>query len=146
MQSVYVFPFCAIFYIKFYNLTTILFQALYFEDHDTAARMMAVSNPRVIKELSYDIAGFDEERWNKFKLDVMRQAVWAKFTQNKQLQMMLLRTGNSFLAESSPTDYFWGTALGPWDPRSRVPNYFLGENHMGQILMDVRERLPRKLI
>jgi N-glycosidase YbiA len=68
--------------------------------------------------------------WNAAKLDVMRKADWAKFSQNSDLAALLLGTGDAKLIEDSPSDPFWG--IGPGGD---------GENWAGRVLMDVRERL-----
>ena len=53
-----------------------------------------------------------------------------KFMQNPELRDALLATGNSLLIEGNTWgDYFWGKVNGH------------GENHLGLILMDVREKL-----
>ena len=68
--------------------------------------------------------------WAAVKLDVMRRADMAKFTQNPGLGERLLATGETELVEDSPFDVFWG--LGP-DGQ--------GLNWAGQILMEVRQAL-----
>lgn len=65
--------------------------------------------------------------WNNRKLLVMRSILRVKFT-NPHLQLMLLKTGNRPLIEGNNWgDTFWG----------QVNN--VGENHLGRILMTLRE-------
>ena len=62
----------------------------------------------------------------------MEEIVRAKFTQNEELKRLLLATGDKRLAEGNTWgDTFWGVDL-----RSGR-----GENHLGIILMRVREEL-----
>ena len=68
--------------------------------------------------------------WHEVKLDIMRRADWAKYSQNPELARMLLATGSAELIEDSPFDLFWGTGR---DGR--------GQNWAGRVLMEVRERL-----
>jgi N-glycosidase YbiA len=68
--------------------------------------------------------------WNEVKLDIMRSADWAKFSQNPDLAELLLGTGDATLIEDSPSEPFWG--IGPQGT---------GENWAGRVLMEVRERL-----
>jgi ribA/ribD-fused uncharacterized protein len=68
--------------------------------------------------------------WGAVKLDIMRRADWAKFSQNPALAEKLLATGDAELVEDSPFDAFWGTGR---DGK--------GLNWAGRILMEVRERL-----
>lgn len=68
--------------------------------------------------------------WNDIKLDVMRTAVLAKFTQNEDLYQKLLLTNDEYLEERNDwRDMFWGTYLG------------VGKNHLGIILMETRNLL-----
>jgi N-glycosidase YbiA len=64
------------------------------------------------------------------KLDVMRRADWAKFTQHSDLGRRLLATRPSIIEEDAPFDLFWGTGV---DGR--------GLNWAGRILMEIRDRL-----
>lgn len=68
--------------------------------------------------------------WNTYRLEAMEKAVRAKFTQNEALKKLLLSTGNRELQEASPTDPFWG-----------VGKSGKGENHLGKILMKLRNSL-----
>jgi len=68
--------------------------------------------------------------WEAVKVDVMRGAVWAKFSQHPDLGRTLLATGNATLVEHTPRDAFWGDG---GDGR--------GRNMLGRILVEVRGRL-----
>jgi ribA/ribD-fused uncharacterized protein len=72
--------------------------------------------------------------WEDIKIDVMMQVVWFKFFQNKDLMEKLLATGNQNLVEGNWwDDKFWGVCL------KSNPN--VGENHLGRILMNIRNLL-----
>jgi len=67
--------------------------------------------------------------WDEERLDVMYRLVRRKF-QEPSLKLMLLATGNETIEEGNWWgDTFWGTVNG------------VGENHLGVILMRVREEL-----
>eukprot|EP01119_Soliformovum_irregulare_P012235 TRINITY_DN3168_c0_g1_i4.p1 TRINITY_DN3168_c0_g1~~TRINITY_DN3168_c0_g1_i4.p1 ORF type:complete len:732 (+),score=173.74 TRINITY_DN3168_c0_g1_i4:387-2582(+) len=68
--------------------------------------------------------------WEDVKMDVMREIVLCKFQQNEECQKLLLTTGNKQIVEHNRKDSFWGDGA---DGR--------GANHMGQILMSIREEL-----
>lgn len=68
--------------------------------------------------------------WHAAKLDIMRAADVAKFTQHPALAAQLLATGNAELVEDSASEPFWG--IGP-DGH--------GLNWAGRVLMEVRDRL-----
>jgi predicted NAD-dependent protein-ADP-ribosyltransferase YbiA (DUF1768 family) len=66
--------------------------------------------------------------WDDVKIDIMRKALVAKFTQHPQLKNLLLSTSDRPIVEDSPRDDFWG----------RGKNYN-GQNWLGRLLMEVRE-------
>ena len=68
--------------------------------------------------------------WNEVKISVMERVIWAKFVQHLRLAKKLLETGDKQLYEGNRWhDTFWGIDL-----KTRE-----GENHLGQILMDLRQ-------
>lgn len=73
--------------------------------------------------------------WERVKLMVMEEIVCAKFSGNQRLRNLLVLTGDRELIEGNYWhDTFWGVCNGR------------GANHLGRILMKVREKLqePRK--
>lgn len=68
--------------------------------------------------------------WDQVKLDIMFELVMNKFAAHLDLQAKLLSTGNAELIEGNAWgDTFYGMCNGE------------GENHLGKILMKVREML-----
>ena len=68
--------------------------------------------------------------WEQVKVRVMKEIVFAKFSQNEELKEKLLATGNAYLEEGNEWgDRIWGTVDGK------------GQNLLGGILMQVREEL-----
>lgn len=68
--------------------------------------------------------------WNSLKLEIMERLVREKFTRHPSLRSLLLLTGQEELIEGNDWgDRFWGVCRGQ------------GENHLGKILMKVREEL-----
>ncbi|MGN1249862.1 MAG: NADAR domain-containing protein [Candidatus Spyradocola sp.] len=75
------------------------------------------------------------EDWDQVKLELMRSIVEAKFTQHPQLAKCLAETGSLPLLEGNHWgDTYWGVDL-----RTRQ-----GENHLGRLLMALRERFQRE--
>lgn len=68
--------------------------------------------------------------WEQVKDDVMRKAVLAKFTQNKEIRDILISTGEETIIEKTTNDYYWGCGKDE-----------SGKNMLGIILMEVREEL-----
>ncbi|MBQ9748422.1 MAG: DUF1768 domain-containing protein [Clostridia bacterium] len=70
--------------------------------------------------------------WETVKCSLMEEIVRAKFIQNPQLVPMLLATGDTKLVEGNTWhDVYWGVDLRTGE----------GENHLGRILMKIREEL-----
>lgn len=70
------------------------------------------------------------EDWEDVKLDIMYQLVKDKFTNNSNLEVLLVMTKDHELVEGNTWgDVFWGVCKGK------------GENHLGKILMRVRDEL-----
>jgi N-glycosidase YbiA len=72
--------------------------------------------------------------WEVVKTQVMREAVLKKFLTHADIREILLNTGDHLLIEDSPRDYFWGCGADK-----------TGENHLGKILMGVREEIHKLL-
>lgn len=70
--------------------------------------------------------------WEQVKDDIMRKAVFEKFSQNEEIKRILLSTGKEYIVESTSNDYYWG--CGKDDS---------GKNMLGKILMEVREKLSQ---
>jgi ribA/ribD-fused uncharacterized protein len=67
------------------------------------------------------------EDWEDIKLEVMENALYSKFTLNKDLNKKLIETGDLYLEETNFwKDTFWGVCEG------------VGKNNMGKLLMKVR--------
>ena len=68
--------------------------------------------------------------WEDVKIDIMRQVLKSKFTQNPELKAKLIATGDAELIEGNNwNDTFWGVCRGK------------GRNHLGKLLMEVRAEL-----
>jgi ribA/ribD-fused uncharacterized protein len=75
--------------------------------------------------------------WERVKLDIMHRIVYSKFALNDDLARKLLKTGNAELIEGNNWgDEYWGMVL-----RGRRKDEWVGENHLGNILMQVRSEL-----
>jgi len=68
--------------------------------------------------------------WESVKVNIMREAILAKFTQHEDLRELLLATGDAKIIEHTTNDDYWGDG---GDGR--------GKNMLGRILMDTRTKL-----
>lgn len=70
------------------------------------------------------------EDWEYIKDEVMRKAVLKKFSTHKDIQKVLLSTGDRIIIENTSNDYYWGCGKDG-----------SGKNMLGKILMEVRGHL-----
>ena len=74
--------------------------------------------------------------WKFVKLDIMKQIVYNKFKKNTVLRAKLIATGDSELIEGNYWgDRYWGKV------KDKNSDKFVGENHLGIILMEIRANL-----
>lgn len=75
-----------------------------------------------------------KEDWDEIKLEVMKECVTQKFSQ-EPYRTKLLETGTQHIQEGNRwNDKFWGVCL----------KTNKGENHLGRLIMDVRSALAKK--
>lgn len=72
--------------------------------------------------------------WSEIKDRVMYEALYAKFTQHRDLRMKLLATGEKELCEHSSDDFYWADG-----------GNGSGKNILGKLLMKVRTNLTHKM-
>jgi ribA/ribD-fused uncharacterized protein len=98
-------------------------------DEEGHKNIMLAPTPGKAKRRGQEVQ-MDKRRWEQYKLDMMYAVVYAKFVCNPRLQRMLLDTDDAELVEGNWWgDRFWGTFRGA------------GRNHLGKILMRVRDEL-----
>ena len=120
----------------YYHVYFISYQACKFpgdgKGKEIRDEIVKAETPLETKKLArkYETEFGDKAYWKDWherkKLDVMRDGVRAKFEQNPELAKRLLETGDKYLIEDSPKDYYWGGAL----PGS--------VNMLGNLLMEQR--------
>lgn len=77
--------------------------------------------------------------WEDVKVEIMREFLWRKFTQHPDLGRRLLQTGEAILIEGNLWhDNIWG------DCACEHCRDLEGQNLLGKLLMEVRERLRRR--
>ena len=106
------------------------FQAQKFEDKSYKAKIRKSNSPLLAAQMGRDRKQKLRRDWESVKVEVMRAAVLAKFTQHEELRVLLLSTGDSKLVEHTENDDYWGDG-----------GDGSGKNMLGRILMQVRESL-----
>jgi ribA/ribD-fused uncharacterized protein len=116
-------------------------KARLFGDERSAAAVVAAPTPKMAKAVGRGVAGFDNERWEPARFDIVVRGNVAKFGQDPALRDYLLGTGEAVLVEASPVDDVWGIGLAADDPHARTPAMWRGRNLLGFALMEARQIL-----
>jgi ribA/ribD-fused uncharacterized protein len=115
---------------RFYPSTENAYQAMKFPD--VMRKQFQFISPKESKSLGNVLKMNKEqiERWEQKKLDVMREVCEYKFFNHPDIAKMLVSTGDRYLEETNYwMDTYWGVYSG------------FGENNLGKILMDIRNKL-----
>ncbi len=113
-------------------------KAMLFEDAEVRARILQAASPSAAKRLGRQVRGFQQDRWEEARSEIVVRGNLAKFSQNPLLRDFLLDTGDRVLVEASPVDRIWGIGLAADDPRAENPEQWRGLNLLGFALMEVR--------
>ncbi|HYE16799.1 MAG TPA: NADAR family protein [Tepidisphaeraceae bacterium] len=106
------------------------FQAQKFEDPAHRDAIRKANSPMIAARMGRDRKRPLRRDWESAKVNVMTDAVRAKFTQHADLRETLLATGDAKLIEHTERDAYWGDG-----------GDGSGKNMLGQILMRVRAEL-----
>ena len=106
------------------------FQAQKFPDTDYEEAIRQARSPAKAKAMGRTRRLRLRRDWERAKDGIMREAVWAKFSQHADIRAVLVATGDAVIVEDSPTDAYWGAGA-----------HGGGKNKLGRILMSVREEL-----
>src|SRR5262245_52797361 len=99
------------------------YQAQKFSDAALQSKIRKAEKPIIGKNLADSNKAAMRPDWDAVKVDVMYRAVRRKFELHQTLRELLLATGDEDIAETAPTDYFWG-----------VGREGTGENRLGKII------------
>lgn len=110
------------------------YQAAKTNDAAMRRRIGSAATPNLAKRLGRRREIILREAWDEIKVGIMHDLVRQKFRQHDRLSRLLLETGDAELVEGNWWgDRFWGRCNGE------------GENHLGEILMSVREELRERV-
>lgn len=107
------------------------YQSQKFTGKQQQEQIRCAATPMLAKNQAYALFdSYGRTDWVTIREDIMRQALYAKFTQHPNLAAKLLSTGNRLLVELTQQDEFWGD-----------PGDGSGQNRLGQLLMQIRAAL-----
>ncbi len=115
---------------KYWMTSEHYFQAKKFEGTEFEEIIRHLENPMDVAIKGRDKSLPLRNDWEEVKDDIMRKAVFEKFSQNESIKDILLSTKNEVIVEGTSTDYYWGCGTNG-----------SGKNMLGIILMEVRNQL-----
>ncbi len=118
-------------------------KAKLFANESIAEKILELKEPREQKALGREVKNFDEAVWNKEAKSIVYKGNFAKFTQNENLKILLLKTAGTTLVEASPSDIIWGIGLPEDHPDRFDKTKWRGKNWLGEVLTQVRDDINK---
>ena len=120
-------------------------KARLFGDDTALSAILASDDCREQKRLGRQLRRFDHELWQFECENIVLRGNLAKLSQNVEIHLALIQTGDHRLAQASPNDILWGIGLSACDPRASSPDSWCRQNLLGQALEHTREILRRDI-
>lgn len=114
-------------------------KAMFFNDEVKAKQIIKAPDYRTAKKLGKKVSGFDEQKWEQVREDMMYKALKAKFDTNADFRQALLSKeymGKTFV-EASPYDKIWGIGISVKD--ASAGKEWKGNNLLGKVLTKLRD-------
>ena len=112
-----------------------------FKDLSIKEEILKYSNPNKIKKLGRKISNFNEKIWDDNKIEIVTQGNFLKFSQNKELNDLLIMDKELIIVEASPVDKIWGIGLHFDDNLVLEEKNWNGENLLGICIMKARKKI-----
>lgn len=106
------------------------YQAMKFEDEAQQEKIRTAGSAKQARKMGRSRLRKLRADWSRVKKVYMTRAIYTKCRAHPHIGEQLLATGDQQLVENSLYDYYWGCG------RDRR-----GNNHYGQVLMNVRDKL-----
>ena len=116
-------------------------KARLFGDNEALKAILQAKDPKEHQAIGRRVHDFDQIRWDNAKEEIVKRGNEAKFGQNEHLLKLLLATVGTRLVEANPNDQVWGIGLADNHPDALDPKRWRGQNKLGDILTELRDRL-----
>ena len=110
------------------------FQAMKFEGKNYIEKIRKTKRPNIAAQMGRDRSVKIKRGWDSMRVNVMTNAIRAKFTQHQELHDLLLSTGDRRIIEHTSNDAYWGDG-----------GDGSGKNMLGVVLMKIRDELRIKM-
>lgn len=118
---------------KTWPTTEHYFQAQKFAGTPHEDEIRKINSPMIAARMGRDRKRPLRRDWEVVKEDIMREALYAKFTQHANLRTLLLSTGEARLIEHTRNDSYWADG-----------GDGSGKNRLGILLVELRDRLRKE--
>ena len=108
------------------------FQAMKFLDRNDREKVRKANSPAIAARMGRSRKLKLRPDWQAVKLDVMYRAVKCKVEQHQDVRELLISTGDAKIVEHTANDSYWGNG-----------GDGSGANHLGRILMRIRDELKK---
>ena len=115
---------------KIWPTTEHYFQAQKFVGKSHEEKIRKAKSPMQAAQLGRNRKIKIKKNWDNIKENVMYEALKAKFTQYKELTILLVETEDNILIEHTELDNYWGDG-----------GNGTGKNRLGKLLMRLRSKL-----
>ena len=105
--------------------------------------ILAATDPKEMKAIGQKVKNYDDDLWDSKRYDIMKEALYHKFSQNPRLLNNLMWTGDSGIIEASPIDRIWGIGITAVEALMDKP--WRGQNLLGKALIETRTRFKPKV-
>lgn len=114
-------------------------KAKYFEDEETALKILETADPAEAKALGRQVKGFKGYVWDVIKTTIIVEGLYYKFGQNPELLKQLKNEDCDLFVEASPSDKIWGIGLSEKDAKKVKEEDWPGQNLLGKCITLVRD-------
>ena len=104
-------------------------------------QMKGIKKQKKVKALGRQVTPWDQNKWDKNVCLIAKTVVTQKFKKVPGLKQILLKTGDSIIAEAAPRDKNWGIGMGMSNLNAKTPSKWKGANILGWALMEARREL-----
>jgi len=114
-------------------------RAMAFQDRGAMAQI--ARSPTAKSARTVQINRFNNNIWRRFEHQSMQVVNGAKIKQNKIVRDALKMTGTKRLVYASKADTYFGCGLNMTDDKILYPQFWSGQNKLGQILEQYRKSI-----
>ena len=113
-------------------------KCMFLDNTDLAEQVISAETPHDAKAVASRVnCDVRMAEWDKIRVDAMSKILKFKWNSSGRFRQTLMATSNMTIAEAT-SDMFWGVGVAPNLALHTNPKKFLGQNHLGKCLMELR--------